>query len=153
MTIGGKLGLVLSAFAICAASVLVTRYFQIQTDQVRPADLYRVVYRQVNAVRDDNYSKAYEEASGTFQRKFNLAQFIRVVRSDYGAISGAERVEFGRIESNGGCAVMRVYFLDRRGQVIPCVYTLVNEGETWKIDDARILPRWPTGSRIAGVRI
>jgi len=149
----GKFGLVLFFFAVCAASVFVTRYFQIRADQVRPAELYSVVYRQVNAVREDNYSKAYEEASGTFQRKFNLAQFIRVVQSDYGVISKAVRVEFGQTQARGGYAFMRVYFLDRSGNVIPCVYTLVNEGETWKIDNARIFPRWPAGSRIAGVRI
>jgi len=149
----GKFGLVLFAFAVCAASVLMTRYFQLRVDQVRPAELFSVVYRQVNAVREDNYSKAYEEASGTYQRKFNLAQFIRVVQSDYSVISKAVRVEFGRTEAKGGYALMRVYFLDQHGRVIPCVYTLVNEGETWKIDNARILPRWPAGSRIAGVRI
>jgi hypothetical protein len=153
MSTRGKIGFVLFFLAVCASSVLLTSYFQMRVEHVRPAELYSVVFRQVNAVRVDNYSTAYEQVSNTFQRKFNLNQFIGVVHSDYSGISKSVHVEIGRIQSRGGVALMRVYFIDRQGQVVPCVYTLVNEGDVWKIDGARVLKPWPTGSRIAGIRI
>lgn len=147
----GKFGLVLFSFAICAISVVLTR--QIQADRVRPADLFNVVYREVNAVRADNYSRAYEQVSVNFQRRFNLNQFIGVVHNEYASISKSVRVEFGKIQYRGNYAVLQVYFINERGEVSPCLYTLVNEGESWKIDSAYFLPRWPEGSAISGVRI
>ncbi len=153
MSTRGKIGFVVFFFAVCISAVLLPRFFQLRTAQVRPAELYRVVYRQVNAVRADNYSGAYEQVSGTFQRKFNLNQFIGLVRSDYAGISKFVRVEFGTVEARGDSAKLRVYFIDRRGLVTPCVYILVNEGDAWKIESARVLPRWSEDSQIAGLRI
>ena len=148
-----KTALLLFFFAVCVSAALLTDFLQSQIEQVRPVELFQVVYRQVNAVRKDNYSSAYEQVSGTFQRKFSLNQFIGLVRSDFAGISKRARIEFGRVETRGDFAVLRVYFIDPRGNVVPCVYTLVNEGESWKIDSARVLKRWPEGSRFAGLRV
>jgi len=153
MKLCGKFGLVFACFAACVSSVFVTRFFQFQTDHVRPADLFRVIDRQVKAVRRDNYSKAYEEGSGAFQRKFNFAQFIRVAKSDYAPIAKAVSVEIGSVETKSDCALIRVYFTDHLGKVVPCLYTLVNEGDSWKIEDARVLPGLPRGSHLSGVRL
>ena len=149
----GKIGSLLFFIGICAMAVFMPRWFQFRTAHVRPAELFSVVYRQVNAVQADNFSGAYEQASGTFQRKFNLPQFISLVRSNYAGISSAVRVEFGPVESRGDCAKLSVYFIDSKGQVTPCIYTLVNEGEAWKIENATVLRRWSEKSRIAGLRI
>ena len=86
------------------------------------------------------------------QQKFNITQFAEMIRNDYGSIVHAERVEFGFVEAHGRRAIIQVFFFDKEGQVTPCIYTLVNEGESWKIDSARILRRWPVGARLGGMR-
>lgn len=148
-----KIGWVAAALAVCVSAVLLPRYVQLRRSQVRPAELYEVVRRQVSAMREEDFSGAYQQASGLFQRKVNLPQFIGMARSDFARISKAARVEFGPVERQGDCAKLRVYFIDRHGRVTPCVYLLVNEDKAWKIDNVRVYPAWSEDAQIAGQRI
>ena len=64
----------------------------------------------------------------------------------------AERVEFGAVHFEGRHAIIPAYFFLPDGDVIPCIYSLVNEDDGWKIDGARVLRRWPAGRRMGGMR-
>jgi len=147
-----KIGLLLFMLSVCGSAALTLHLYQIHADRTRPADLYEVVYKQRTAFRADDYPAAYRHASADFQQKFNVEQFTEMVRSDYLGMVRAVRVEFGAVERQGRRALIQVFFIDARGQVLPCVYSLVDEGESWKIDGARLLRRWPAGTRLGGLQ-
>ena len=87
------------------------------------------------------------------QEKFNVEAFADMVRSDYPAARQIERVEFGRVARDGRQALVQVYFFLPNGDIVPCVYRLVNEENAWKIDAAHVQKRWPSGRRLGGLRI
>ena len=146
-----KIAIVLSFLAICATP-LVNRSLQMRREAAKPSELYRVIYSQLDAFRASDYSRAYSQASYGIQQKFNPDQFIDMIRHQYSGITQAERVEFGLVKCRDQHALIQVFFIDREGGVLPCIYSLIYEGDMWKIDGARILQRWPAGSRLGGIR-
>lgn len=154
MSARGKITLLMFFFALCGTAALVN-YRLAQNSQppvVRPAELFAVVNGQLANFRDADFPGAYRHASSGIQQRFNLDQFSDMIRNEYSRIVRAQRVEFGFVESSGRHAVIQVFFIDAAGQVTPCIYTLVSEGEGWKIDGARVLRRWPASTRLGGIR-
>ena len=87
------------------------------------------------------------------ERKFdNIVAFSELARTDYPGLRRARRVEFGAVHFEGRHAIIPAYLFVDDGDIIPCIYTLVNEENVWKIDGARILHRWPAGRRLGGMR-
>jgi uncharacterized protein DUF4864 len=148
----GKIGVLMFLICVCGSVAVFNRYFEVRREQVRPADLYEAVNSQLKALRNDDFSVAYEHASMSVQQKLNLRQFTEKARGDYDRISRAEHVEFGTIEVRGRRAMIQVFFIDREGRVTPCVYNLINEGDAWKINSVRVMRRWPAGERLSGIR-
>jgi len=153
MSQGGKVGLMLFFFAVCATAAFVSYDGERQSPPARPVDLYSVVHSQFRALQAADFPRAYQHASAGMQEKFSVEQFEEMVRVDYAPIIEADRVEFGAVDIRGRHAVVRVFFVGEDGGVTPCIYSLVNEGETWKIDGARILRRIPKGERLDGIRV
>ena len=147
----GKIISLLFFFAFCVTGALLTWHWQLRAERVTPAELYSIVNSQLAAFRADDFPRAYLVASSGVQQKFNVQQFAEMVHADYAGIVLARRVEFGFVEMHGRRAVVQVFFVDQSGQITPCIYTLVSEGETWKIDSARLLRRWPAGARLGGI--
>jgi hypothetical protein len=156
MSSRGKITLLFFCFAVCGTAALMSHYLESTAAghglAVRPAELYAVVSTQLAELREANFSRAYEHASLGIQQRFNIEQFAGMVRSDYGHILRATHVEFGFVEVHGRHALVQVFFLDDAGRVTPCIYSLVSEGEAWKIDGARLMRHWPAGARLGGMR-
>ncbi len=148
----GKVTVLMFFFAVCGTAALVNYYWELKAERVKPVELYSIIYNQISAFHDDDFSRAYQQASSSVQQRFNIAQFADAIRADCAGIVNAERVEFGFIEAHGRHATIQVFLIDSDGQVTPCIYTLVSEGETWKIDSARVQRRWPAGARLGGLR-
>jgi hypothetical protein len=149
----GKIVVLLFFIAVCAAVPLVNYSFQFRHETVKPSDLYQVVYSQLDAFRASDYPRAYFQASYGIQQKFKPDQFIEMIRQNYAGIMQADRVEFGMVRCRDQHAFIQVFFIGRDGVVQPSIYSLIYEGKTWKIDGARMLQRWPAGSRLGGLRI
>ncbi len=147
----GKVFLMVFCFAVCATAAVLNHRWQTPADRVRPAELYSIVNSQLAAFREADFVRAYDAASSGIQQKFNVRQFTEMIQADYARMVRADRVEFGFVETEGRRAIIQVFFIDKIGQVTPCLYTLVNEGETWKIDGARLLRRWPAEARLGGI--
>ena len=147
-----RIGAILFCFALCGAAAIVQRTFEIRRLNVRPVELYDTVYKQVTAFREADLSRAYQQVSSGFQERFNVEAFARLVKTDYPTIVRAERIEFGNVRCDGHHAVVQAYFFLPDGEVVPCVYSLVYEENTWKIDGARVQKRWPPGRRMGGMR-
>jgi hypothetical protein len=147
-----KLSVLAAILIVCAASALMQRQIARDRQSVPPSALYEVVREQVRAFRADDFAGAYGQVSASFQERFNIESFSELARTEYPALLRAERVEFGAVRFEGRFALVPVYFFMTDGDVVPCVYILVNEDASWKIDAARVLKRWPAGRRLGGMR-
>ena len=147
-----RIGLLLIFLSVCGVALLVQRAADARRFAARPAELYEVIRQEIDAVRESDFSRAYQQVSTGFQEKFNVEAFADLVRSDYPSLHQIERVEFGRVAREGRQALVQVYFFLPDGDIVPCVYRLVNEDNTWKIDAAHVQKRWPSGRRLGGMR-
>ena len=129
-----RIALLLIFLAICCGALLFQRTLDARRFAARPAELYEVVRQEIDAVREADFSRAYRQVSTGFQEKFNIEEFADLVRSDYPMLHQIERVEFGRVAREGRRALVQVYFFLPNGDIVPCVYRLVNEENAWKID-------------------
>lgn len=146
----GKIGIMIVFFMICVWSALMTYHARVQRENVAHRELYEVVCRQLRALRDDDFNRAYGTASSGVQGKFSLNAFTDMIRTNYSSFVEAPRVELGRVQTDGDRAFVQVFFIDSRSGVHPCIYTLIYEGDSWKIDGARMMPRWPSGQPLSG---
>ena len=153
MNLRGKIVVLLFFVAVCAAVPLVNYSFQFRRETVKPSDLYQVVYSQLDAFRASDYPRAYFQASYSMQQKFKPEQFVEMIRQNYAGVVQADRVEFGMVRCRDQRALIQVFFIGRDGGVQPSIYSLIYEDKTWKIDGARMLQRWPAGSRLGGLRV
>ena len=148
----GKITSLLFFFCLCATAVVVHHFTELRAEWTRPVDLYEVVYRQLEACRAKNFPEAYNQVSSTFQQHWSLFQFSGMMQTDFSRVLKAERVEFGQWERRGHRAMIEVFFIGDDGHVFPCIYSLISEGNGWKIDAARPVKGWPTGQRMRGLR-
>jgi hypothetical protein len=148
----GKIALILLSLALCGAGALVHRQQTTAVVEVRPAELYAVVYNHFKAVRAADMALAYRQASTVVQQSQNIIEFSDRARAEFPGVLDAERMEFGSVDLREDRARIQVFFTDHRGQVTPCVYSLVRELEGWKIDGVRVKNRWPAGRRLGGIR-
>ena len=103
-------------------------------------------------MRNSDFSRAYQQVSTGFQERFDVNAFTELIRANYPEAGRIERVEFGRVLHNGRHALVQVYFFLPGGDVIPCIYTLVIEDESWKIDAAHVQKSPAVGRRLGGLR-
>ncbi len=148
----GKITLVLFFFAICTVAAL-ARYREVNgVERIKPTDLFEAVRSQMEACRSGDYSSAYLHTAATVREKCSAERFADQARNENARFAQAVRVEFGPWQARGRRAVVEVFFIGREGSVTPCLYSLVAEGETWKIEGTRWLnPTHPT-PRMSGLR-
>lgn len=147
-----KLCLLFALFAGCVAATLSQRALERRWHATPPAELYAVVWNQLNAFRADDYSSAYHQVSMSFQEKFNIEAFENLARTEYPGLLRATRVEFGAVRFEGRHAFIPAYFFLAEGDIVPCLYSLIREEDGWKIDGARVLKRWPSNRHLGGTR-
>jgi len=152
MTRRGKIALVMLFFCICGTAAMVSQFLHLLRSEPTPSELYSVVYRQMQALQHEDFHSAYDQVALTVRRKLSLEEFSNRVRDEYGPLVHAERLEFGRVEVRGHRAYIEVFFIEQRGLVQPCVFQLGNDNAGWKIEGARLMPRWPRGRVLAGVQ-
>jgi len=145
-----KASLLFFFFSLCASAILVTHHVRLQVRPPAPHELFAVVEKQLAAFRVDDYSSAYLQAASEVQQKFTVPQFEAMIRRDYGAMTNARRIEFGFVKINGSAAVVQVFFCGTNGFTRSFLYSLIAEGDSWKINDVRPMP---TRSRPTGLNI
>ena len=144
--------LLLGFCLICVGGV----FWQARRERIRratPNRICAVVWKQIVAMREDDYAGAYRQVSSGFQEKFSREAFSDFARAEYPSVRRAQRVEFGLVRTNGREATVPVYLFLEDGEVVPCWYRLINEGEGWKIDSARFPGSWSSGRRLGGLRV
>ena len=154
MTARGKITLLTFFFAICGTVAVVTAYLQTLEDaNVKPAELYAVVDRQLEELRGGEFSKAYEYASRSVQERYSMDQFVAMMQTDYPGMTRVSRAEYGPMQTNGRHATIQGYLIGENDVIMPCGYMLVHEGEFWRIEGTRLLPPWPPNMRMEGTML
>jgi hypothetical protein len=149
-----KTGFLVFFLSLCGAAGLISHYFQPQlVPAPAPRELYSVVNNQLSAFRAEDFPRAYRHAATNVQQKFSLAQFEALIRSDYGAMTHANRVEFGVVRVDGASALVQVFFYSGDGTIRSFLYSLVAENHTWKIDGVEQQSVAPPGRHLAGLHI
>lgn len=148
-----QLGLLLVTLAMVLATGAALQELEArQRLTLRPAELWEVVRSQIAALQAEEFTDAYARVSNDFQGRFDLAAFTDLARHDYPALRFARRVEFGAVRRDGRHALVPAYFFLPGGEVVPCLWSLVYEGRSWKIDGVTVQKRWRSGQRLGGVR-
>ena len=152
MTRSARLAIIGLVFLLCGGSALVQTRLERERQAAPPSALYAVVRKQLDAVRSADFASAYRQASAGFQERVNMDAFSDQARSEAPTTDRAQRLEFGAVRFDGRHAFVPVYLFMADGDVVPCVYSLVQEESGWKIDGSRVLQRWPAGRRLGGTR-
>ena len=147
-----KILLLAGFLGVCGAGTLLQSQIERRRQAAPPNALYAVIWKQIAAFREDDYASAYRQVSASFQEKFNIEAFSDLARTEYPSLRRAQRVEFGAVRFEGPHAIIPAYLILADGDVIPCIFSLINEDDSWKIDGARVLRRWPAGRRLGGMR-
>jgi hypothetical protein len=154
MTARAKITLLTFFFAACATAAVLTAYWQnLQDENVKPAELYAIVDRQLEELRGGDFSHAYEYASSDIQRRYDVAQFAAMIQANYPGMTESSRAQYGEVRTKGPHATVEVYLIGPEGEVLPCVYIMVHEGDSWRIDGADVLPPWPPDMRMQGTML
>jgi hypothetical protein len=154
MNARGKITLLTFFFATCGTVALVTAWVQERADEnVKPAELYAVVQRQLGDFRGGDFTHAYEYASQAIQARYSEEQFATMVQAEYPGMTNVCNVEYGEVRTHRGHATMQVYLVDPDGGIMPCVYMLVREGGLWHIDGARLMEPIPPNMRMDGTTL
>ena len=129
-----KASLLFFVFSLCASAIVVTYQMRLHVPPPAPHELFAVVEQQIAAFRAADYSSAYRQAASGVQQKFTAPQYEAMVRRDYGDISGRQRIEFGFVKVTGPTAIVQVFVRGPNGAVRAFLYSLIAEGESWKIN-------------------
>ena len=148
-----KASLLFFLFSLCASAIIVTHRVRQQVPPPAPRQLFAVVERQLSAFRAADYSSAYRQAASGVQQTFTVPQYEAMVRRDYGDMSGAQRIEFGLVNVAGSTALVQVFLLGPNGSVRPFLFSLIAEGESWKINGVQPMPSLPRWKRLAGMHV
>ena len=140
-----KASLLFFFLSLCASAMLVTHHLRSLTPSPAPHELFTVVEKQLAAFRLADYSSAYRQAASGVQQKFTLPQFEAMIRRDYGDMTNAQRIEFGFVKVSGSAAVVQVLFCGASGTVRAFLYSLIAEGDSWKINGVKEMSDAPSG--------
>ncbi len=150
MTRLAKASLLLFFFSLCATAFLVAHRFEKRIPTPAPHELFAAVNDQLAAFRAADYPSAYRRAATGVQQKFTLPQFEAMVRQNYAAMTDARRVEFGSVKTDGGSAVVQVFFFDGERGARCFLYTLIAEGDGWKVEGVEEVTPFGSGSPLLG---
>lgn len=138
--------------AICLGASALTSHLRSRIPPVDHAQLYTLIDEQLAALRAEDFELAYRHASTGFHARFDEMAFEDLVRTGYADLLAAERLEFGSVKVRGNRALVHVFLIQPDGQVMPCIYSLIREGDTWKIEAAKLYPGWPSNQRLGGLQ-
>jgi hypothetical protein len=145
-----KASLLFFVFSLCASAIVVTYHVRSQVPAPGPRQLFAAVERQLAAFRAADYSSAYRQAASGVQQKFTVPQYEAMIRREYADTFSAQHIEFGFVKVTGSTAVVQVFLCDANGLVRPFLYSLIAEGDSWKINGVQPMQ---SGFRPAGLHI
>ncbi len=99
-----------------------------------------VIDSQIKSFQTGDHQAAFEHASPNLKKLFkNTDNFIRMVKSGYGAIYGAQSWTFGRSQTVSGTYYQEVQLIGPNGNNWVAVYSMQQQTDgSWKITAVQI---------------
>jgi len=94
----------------------------------------------------------YRFAAGDPQ-KFDLRQLETAILLHDAIKSGCNRIEFGSIKMEGETALVEVFYFARDERMLPFLYKLVSEKDSWKIVSVERMWSMPRSHLIRALRV
>jgi hypothetical protein len=94
----------------------------------------------------------YQFAASSAWPKLTFQQLETIIRGDPTAKSQRGRIEFGSVRMEEGTALAEVMFVSNDGRVLPFLYKLLPERDSWKIVNVRRIWYVPRSHLLRGVR-
>jgi hypothetical protein len=94
----------------------------------------------------------YQFAASSTGPKLSFQQLETIIRRDPTAKSQRGRIEFGSVRMEEGTALAEVMFVSNDGRVLPFLYKLLSENNSWKIVNVQRIWYVPRSHLLRGVR-
>jgi len=103
----------------------------------------------INASASDD---GYQFAASGAGPKLTFQELETIIRRDPTAKSQRGRIEFGSMRMEEGTALAEVMFVSNEGRVLPFLYKLLPERNSWKIVNVQRMWYVPRSHLLRGVR-
>ena len=108
------------------------------TSEVK-VQLKTVVDGQLTAFRKGDWAAAYKFAAKGIRDKFSLADFEKMVRTNYAAIADSKESVFGLMMDDGKTALVNVRVVGKNEESLNYRYYLQREDQEWRISGVVVL--------------
>jgi hypothetical protein len=94
----------------------------------------------------------YQFAASSVRPRLTFQQLETIIRRDPTAKSQRGRIEFGSVRMEEGTALAEVMFVSNDGRVLPFLYKLLPEDNSWRIVNVQRMWYVPRSHLLRGVR-
>jgi hypothetical protein len=131
-----------SAF-LCAAGIFTSRS---GPEKIANADF---AYQPVTSISSDD---GYQFTSSKSEPKLTFQELEAIIRKDPTAKQQRGKIEFGSVRMEQGTALAEVMFVSDDGRIMPMLYKLLPQRNSWKIVNVQRMWYVPRSHLLRGVR-
>jgi hypothetical protein len=128
---------------LCAAGIFTSRS---GSEKIASEDFG---YRPMTSVSSDD---GYQFTSSKSEPKLTFQQIEAIIRKDPTAKQQRGKIEFGSVRMEEGTALAEVMFVSDDGRVLPMLYKLLPQRNSWKIVNVQRMWYVPRSHLLRGVR-
>lgn len=143
MKTGTRLAIIGASALVCAGGVLIANF---ERDRISANG---AIDKAADAI---SLNDGYQYAASGSRPKLTFQQLETIIRRDPTAKSQRGRIEFGSVRMEEGTALAEVMFVSNDGRVMPFLYKLLPERDSWKIVNVQRLWYVPRSHLLRGVR-
>ena len=143
MTLITRLTIIATALILCALGFVIAHSSPSQA-AISEADFDSI---DLVAMND-----GYQLASSDVQPKLTFQELEAIIRKDPTAKQQRGKIEFGSVRMEQGTALAEVMFVSDDGRVLPFLYKLLPQRNSWKIVNVQRIWYVPRSHLLRGVR-
>ena len=128
---------------LCAGGIVITHLSRSESSNRGTSS------ESIDATTSDD---GYQFAASRARPKLTFQQLETIIRRDPVAKSQRGRMEFGSVRMEEGTALAEVVFVSNDGRVLPFLYKLLPERNSWKIVNVQRMWYVPRSHLLRGVR-
>jgi hypothetical protein len=137
-------------FAIIATALMLCSFgFVIAHSSRTEAAIRGAAFESIDLV---GMNDGYQLASSNAQPKLTFQELESIIRKDPTAKQQRGKIEFGSVRMEQGTALAEVMFVSDDGRVLPFLYKLLPQRNSWKIVNVQRIWFVPRSHLLRGVR-
>ena len=143
MNASTRFAIVAASLLLCAGGILIVNSWREEISSSGNSS------ESIDATTNND---GYQFAASRAQPKLTFQQLETIIRRDPTAKSQRGRIEFGSVRMEEGTALAEVMFVSNDGSVLPFLYKLLPERNSWKIVNVQRMWFVPRSHLLRGVR-